>query len=478
MHLLGRRTLRLLESANNVESTPLKNALLEFVLEELSGWDQTVPDARTGETSIVREAKTGLRICLHEDKLSRRVNTYLRFKTNRVIPDTGLNFVNAESGQILTCFETNANWSSQLRDKDTSKAFDASSISWDKELHIKDIDLNWCATLKAANVRLFYPGKKEELPDWIESHHLERQGEFLIAANSSVKDTIRNWGTQFCEDFQEKDYLGLPERWTLFYGKNATRSCGNIDILTLSYLLRIRLLGGIKTGRGNGYFKFGLPSVMLENMSGSEKVKINGLEIPRADQNIPVWEIKGDFRPYEPLRIEVFGDNNEILQTRIIRIEEPSIQSSDDLPKRGPDGGLIYIDSPAPYVIGAIVSEDNKKEGEVFSIPLPTHLSSRIIFLGSNHGEIKDWPGEELPLEWYPVWVLAKEGGHKQWAVHFCGKPEHLREKHIRGKPLSDKKAVRRWKEAVWFNRKICQPPALPHLARMWKKFVETARNA
>ena len=470
-HLLEKRTLKLLDSANG-DNALLKNTLLEFVIDELSDWDQTVPDDRSEEGSTPREAKTGLRICLQEDKLSRQINAYLRFKTNREIPDAGLTFKN--SNITLTCFETNANWSSYLKDKDTSEKFNASSISWNKEFHIKDIELNWHAKLKPANVRLFYPGEKEGLLDWVEFHHLERKSKFMVAVYSDMKDSVRAWGSQFCEDFKERNYLGLPDGWSLFYGRNATKSCENIDTLTLSNLLRIHLRGGIKTGRGNTYLRFGLPSVELENPSGSEKIIINEKEITHSDKDVPIWELQGNVSLYEPLRIEVYGNNNEPLTRRIIKIEEPHIQSVDDVPQRGPDGGII--DDSDSYAIGGIV-RGNIKESKPFTIALPTHLSTRIIFLGSKPGEIRDWPGEELPSEWHPVWALSKEG-HKQWAVHFCGKPDILDEKHAPGKPLADRRAVKRWKEAIWINRKLYQQPVLRNLLKVWLKYKEAARNA
>ena len=470
-HLLEKRTLKLLDSANG-DNALLKNTLLEFVLDELSDWDQTVPDDRPEESSIPRETKTGLRICLDEDKLSRKVKAYLRFKTNHEIPNGGLTF--KDSNKTLTCLEANANWSSPLRDKNTSENFNASHINWNREFHIKDIELNWHAKLKASNVRLFCPGEKEGLSDWIEFHHLERQGKFMVAVYSDMEDHVRAWGSKSCEDFQKRDYMGLPVGWSLFYGKNPAESCENIESLTLSSLLRIHLRSGIKTGRGNTYLEFGLPSVELENSSGSEKIKINGEEIARSDKDIPMWELHGKFPICKPLRIEVYGNNNEILQKRIIRIEEPHIKSVEYVPRRGPDGEII--NDSRSYATGAIVS-GTVMESKVFEIALPAHLSTRIIFLGSNPGEIKDWPGDEFPSEWHPVWALSKEG-HKQWTVYFCGKLDHLDVKHIPGKPLSDRRAVKRWKEAIWVNRKLNQPPTLLNLSEVWRKYMEAAKNA
>lgn len=476
-HLLEKRTLRLLE-ANDNEGRALKDALLEFVLDELAEWDGTVPEIQHEGEELSKEAKTGLRICLNIDDVSKKVKAYLRFKTNKSIPDTGLNFQGPDYSGILTCFETNANWSSTLKDQTTSQQLDASSIDWLKGFHMKDPENNWHTKLKGASVRLFISGKREVLPDWIESHHLERKCEFMIAAHSSMIETVRNWGLQCCENFQDKFYNGLPAGWALFYGKNAMKSCDGVDVLILSDLLRMRLQGGIKTGRGNTYLKFGLPSVVLENMSGNEKISINGRQIKQADESIPQWDIWGEFPLDTPLKIKIFNDSSELVQTRIIKIEDPQIPSVfDEVPRRGRDGGIIEPGSVDNCVTGAIVTEINKTGCETFSIPFPTHLSSRIIFIGSRPGEITDWPEEDVPNEWHPVWAIARIGT-KNWMVHFCGTSEYLDDRHIPGNPISDKRAIKRWKEAIWFNRKINQPPSLPKLLKIWKKYLGAAQNA
>lgn len=476
-HLLEKRTLRLLE-ANDNEGRALKDALLEFVLDELAEWDGAVSEIQHEDKELPNEAKTGLRICLGIDDVSKKVKSYLRFKTNKSIPDTGLNFSGSYYDGILTCFGTNANWSSPLKDQTTSQQLDASSIDWLKGFHMKDTENNWHTKLKGASIRLFISGKKEILPDWIESHHLERKCEFMIAAHSSKVETIRSWGSQFCEGFQDKLYNGLPTGWTLFYGKNVTKSCDGVDVLTLSDLLRMRLQGGIKTGRGNTYLKFGLPSVVLENMSGNEKIRVNGMQIKQANESIPQWDIRGEYSLDKPLRIEVYCDSPEPIQTRIIIIEDPQIPSVfNEVPRRGRDGCLKEPSSTDNYVTGGVVTEINKTECAMFSTPFPTHLSSRIIFIGSRPDEITDWPEEDVPKEWHPVWAIARIGT-KKWMVHFCGTSEHLDGGHKPGISLSDKRDVKRWKEAIWFNRKINQPPSLPKLLKIWKKYLGAAQNA
>jgi hypothetical protein len=474
LHLLQNRTLDVLVSPI-AQDIVLKNALLEFIYEELADWDGTTPST---DKATVKESRTGLRICIHEDILSKKMEAYFRFKTNRKMPEAELNFIWAIGNKTLTCFESNANWSSPLKEQPSSRIFNASSISWTEAFELKDLENNWQAKLHGAHIRVFIPGKNEGLPDWIESHHLERQTEFLVAANSDEVGKITAWGSGHCERFYEKSHDGLPPGWSMYFGKNATNSCAGVDSLTLSDLVQMKIIGGIKIGRGNTYLKFGLPRIILTNVTGLEKIKINGSEIERIDPNVQLWELPKELELHTPLRIEVYSDTSpDPIQTRIISLEEPCLPDSfNEVPHRAKDGEIIRIDV-TNYAVGSIVIDVNKIEYGSSSNILPTHLSSRIIFLGSKPGEIIDWPSETLPEGWDPVWAIQQIDS-KQWAASFCGRAKHLEVNHCPGKPVSDHRAVKRWKEAIWVNRRITRPPSLPFLAKIWNRYKEAAKNA
>jgi hypothetical protein len=474
-HRLANRTLNLLEISDH-ESTELKSALIEFIINELAEWDGSVPESLQINRRDHRATRPGgLRICLNIDSVSNTVRSYLRFKSNRPIPDDGLNFQVPYDSKILSCYETCNNWSSVLK-VNQSIPFDASLLDWSTSLKLRDTEKNWQATLKGANVRLFINGRREGLNDWIEYQRLERNCEFLVAALASVSETIENWGSQYCDEFQKKTYSGLPDGWTLFYGKNAKQSCEGIDVLTLPNILRMKLQGGIKRGRGNIFLKFGIPTIFLENISGNERVKINGLEIQQEDPDIPIWKLPANLPLNESLKIEVFCGGEEPIMTRIIKIEEPQFLAAfDEPPRRAPDGKIIYENSPDCYVTGAVVSSQT---GEThFPEFFPTHLSSRIIFIGARPGEVADWPTEDIPSIWHPVWAIAKEG-KRNWVVYFCGTSEHLEDSHKPGLPLQDSGDVKRWKKAIWKNRRLNKKPVIPKLLSIWQKYEAVARNA
>jgi hypothetical protein len=213
-------------------------------------------------------------------------------------------------------------------------------------------------------------------------------------------------------------------------------------------------------------------------VSGNERIIIDNRELAREDENIPQWRIRGNFPVNEPLRIEVFREGKQPLQTRIIKIEDPQIPDRfDSIPCRDSHGDIVQAGQAGSCIRGALV-EGTLKEKRLSYIPsLPTHLSSRIVFIGTRPGEIVDWPEEELPSAWHPVWAIAKEGP-REWSVHFCGLPEHLAVSHVPGHPLTDRDAVKKWKEFVWIHRRRNKEPSLRQLSMVWKKYLDVAKNA
>ena len=474
---LQNRTLRLLNSAQ--EDDVILKALIEFVLEELTGWDGTVPDIIKPQDNVQSSravsglSYVGLRVCLKLDSLSSKINSTLRLKTNRPFPDRGLNFEYGE--QKISCFETvPPKWSTKLMTQHSQQFFDAASIDWTNGIRLEDKDKNWRVNLKGSDVKLFLPGEREVLTGWIESQRLERDCKFIIACHTSKVDTVYQWGLNSCQRFEQKQFQGLPGEWLVFEGEGAYKSCNNIDVLTLSSLLRIHIQGGIKTGRGNTYLEFAPPSIFLEGCQGGERILINGNEIKRKNISLPRWHLPDNIPVGHPQYIEVFGVDNQIpLQRRVIKLEEPKLsQSLDDAPCRDEIGNVIKTDIHIPFARGAIV-EGIDSTLDNFPKILPTYMSENVIFLGSRPGEIIIWPDEGLPDKWQPVWAVVKTGKNK-WIVYFCGELDYA---SVSRKRVKDERAVKHWKETIWVKRKKTKVPSIQKIKSIWNEYKEVARR-
>ena len=470
---LENRTLKLLDGAQG-DNIEMVNALIDLVLNELVEWDGRVAlHSTSGSDHTI--SQVGLRICLELNRVSGTIASTLRLKTNRPFPDNGLEF--EYDGQIFSCKETVPNWSTKLTNANTqpSRPLDAATVNWSTGVRFEDKENKWRAHLKGTDVRLFLPGNREGFSRmWVESQRLERNCGFMVACRDNRVADVQRWGTDCCEKFEEQSLQGLPSGWLLFEGMGAQESCEGIDVLTLSSLLRIRLQGGIKIGRGNRYLKFGPPLIVIEGGDGSERVTLNGHELKREDLSIARWHIPADAPVDCPLSIEVFKDGPDPLQKHVIWLEEPELPISfKDVPSRDSSGRVLIGDVSVPCATGAVV---DPAASAVFPQVLPTYLSRRIMFLGSRPGEVADWPDEDLPAEWQPVWAVAKSG-KDNWTAHFCG---HLGGAEIAPDPkhaLSDHQAVKRWKGTIWVRRKKTKYPALPKVRDIWKKYMEVAKR-
>lgn len=471
--VLERRTFKLLDSTQG-DDVVLRKALVEVVLDELEEWDGAVEELVAEEEQPRLQVHTGLRLCVKLDSLAGQVSVYVRFKTSRMFPEDGLNFKGRDGGYIWFCREAHQGWSTPLTDVGNSSVekLDGASLDWNGGVQFVDSENHWRARLRGTNVRLFRLGMMDGLPDWVETQKLERGREFLVAFSQSIEDRIKKWGEESCEHFKQERVSGLPSGWSLIRIKNVTASCPGIDILSASTSARLILIEGVKSGRGNVYFKFAPPKVAIENSSGFENVTMNGVQLRQPDARLPIWVLPDDVPVSQPLRIEVSLE--EYCLSKIIRLEEFGLPVSfDGTPYRDGSGKICGNDVPV-RVCGSIVFG----EREQISYPsmIPTHLGDKIVFLGERPGEVADWPREPVPSSWHPVWAIAGRS-RKRWDVFFCGTPEQLKSGYSLAESVGDRSCIKRWKEALWVRRKITVPPEIKDVRRIWEEYVGAARN-
>jgi hypothetical protein len=468
--ILQRRTKRLFEDYQ--KNIDLRMALAQYILDELEDWDGTV-DFRIQETDARPGTQAGLRICLKLDNVAGKIITYLRFKTPKMYPPDGLEFRISGDDRVWACNEESGGWSQPLRCLDSipPSKLDASLFDWTKGVQLSDNENHWRARLRGSNTRLFLL-RIDMLPDWVETQRLERGLDFIVATYRNDTDFVRNWGKDYCDHFQEFDYDGLPTGWKIFQGKNAKTSCNGIDVLTISTSARINLKGGIKANRALHFFYFAPPLIYIQNSVGNERVFLNGKQLKRDEINKPIYQIPQDTPTNIPIRIKL--ETEEQYQRKNLWLVDYDMPSSFGTPAKNSEGLILRDKSRSECACGAVVTSNNKIEP--YPNLLPFHLSHRIIFIGERPGEIIDWPHEEVNEKFQPVWAIAVKG-RKKWKIHFCGNEGQAKSEHKPGKPISDKNNVKKWKNAIWTNRRKMKKPDLPVLRMIWEKYEGVARN-
>jgi len=472
-NVLEKRTFKLLSGTEEIDKV-LKTALLSVILEELEQWDGSIHlQSNVQEAAKPSITKVWLRLCLKIDD-NNFVTSSFRFKTNVLFPEEGLCFELSGDKHVWSCEEDHEGWSKKLKDVSGEQQiiFDASKIDWKNGVVFCDQNNQWEARLKGETTKLFFSGSNDSLYDWIETHHLERGLEFRVCCYGEDIQKVKIWGESNCSKFTQKEVTGLPKGWVLFYGENAKCSCPDIDVLCLSSLLRLKLKG-IKVDNPNIYLKIAPPEIVVENGSGDEKVIMNEIELNQRNRDRPVWRIPKDAPINQKIRIEVV--DGDLQDSKTLELIDPDLASSFDLvPHRDNFGEIVKKEIESPKVSGVIIY--SKKDTEVYPLTLPTHLSERIIFIGAKPGEIIDWPNELLSNNWSPIWALARTM-KKVWVVHYCGNPKQIQDHFNPSLPCKDHSAKKKWKKAVWVNRKITKEPNLTRLRLMWAKYKEVAHH-
>ncbi|WP_342678754.1 hypothetical protein [Methanofollis sp. UBA420] len=500
--LFESRTKKLLNSNWGQENT-LLSALIDLVLSELDRWDGTVPETGTeGQDTLAATSQRGqrwvnvyARVCL--SKVPGDFSSHIRFKANPdnvVFPEDGLEFKVGEAphliekrllDEVFSSHQTNkAGWSRPLQTSKDGRIdiLKAELFDWSKGAVFVDREMNWKVVLRPANVRVFLPGGRENLPDtYVEAQHLERACPFLVACCDSVKQRIASWGKSETENFEQVSSSGLPEGWSLFRGENAKNECKGFDPLTLPKEIRLRLAGGIRLSAGsNNFLHFAPPTIVVDGSSGDVTVTANDKEIPQKQVEGMQWDIPSCYKKGEPITIDVLVGGEKACSSRTIHLVDPELaEDFSKVPVIDSKGNLLKCDEegqPLRYAQGVVVYGVDVSEFGNVPLGAPTYLSDSITFLGPEPGMVACWPNDALPTEWSPVWALAKTGRNTR-DVHYCGLPgdENSRPK---GTPVTTcRKTLKLWKESVWVNRKRNAPPKIPKLRKKWSKYMEVARN-
>lgn len=445
--------------------------------------DAGIPERTVIEAPSTEKQKIGyLRICVDLDSVAGKVLTYFRCRSNQDFPESGLFLLSKESPIPHNCEEYLPGWSTPVVNSGNGTPIDASRYDWNQQLEFLDQHSGWHLRLQPRPIRIFVSGETEGLPGLIEVNQLFPSMHFYLAVEGPHVKFVKKWGEQDCQDFKEIGITsGLPSTWKFFSSRGAINDSAIRDMypfLAFSETLSVRLEGGIKSSRGNTFFDFGLPHVVLEGGVGSESVickcRNEGFEL-RANPETRSFSLPTGLQSGTELEIEiqrVDHGQSEAIKRRSIYIEN-EFGWKDFTPKCFFDKfGRIVEDVDTTGIAEALLT---KPISARFQPILPAELfeASQIIFVGSAKGQIIFWPDEALQEEWQPVWAIRmkKNKGH----ALFCGlgmlpPTESSANVHPR--------KIRTWQEVLWHWRKRIAPPAQRNLQELWKKYQEAAQHA
>ncbi|MBE9123474.1 hypothetical protein IQ269_22405 [Tychonema sp. LEGE 07199] len=464
---LHKRTLDLLKETR--DSDELRQALLEWIIDELRAWDGTAEDS--GKTQIYGL----LRLCCKHDSTAKSATFSLRCSTKHEFPEEDLLLFLEDTSQAFSCYEDSGGFSSPLISESDGKPLVGCEFDWLKGLQVRSADSKWCFRLPASPIRVFVNGDSQGLPGLVEVRQLPAQQPFYLAAREQCLELLTIWGELSCQGFEKLQIIdGLPSGWHLF---KAQAACSDelikqeYPILAFPTNVRLELAGGIRLERGNKFFKFAPPKLILQGGSESIKVYCNNklLDCRSAAGN---YELPADSPAETKLLIEARSGDDIIKRCSLLLVENYFLPSQSNAQQFDRFGKLHTGENESAGVAGAWVWGVDFPDFN-FNTFLPIQGKQRIFYVGKEPGQIAICPAESLPTDWEPVWAISK-GRHRGQAM-FCG--TNLAESQPLMSKCKDRKKMRAWKEILWHDRKIISPPDRSNLKVLWKQFQKEAER-
>jgi len=463
--ILAKKTLRLLNL--HEKDKHLLQALQELVIGELNEWDGSLPEEFLDTNTFVRAR---LKICLNLNKVTEKATFSLRINAQNEFPDESLFFRRNGSLEFYNCTRSIENWSSELKSEEGS-ILNGTSLDWLNGEHFEDRNNRWKCTLKGTKVRVFAEGRKFGLPNnLVEISRLERGSRFILLCNNTHIHNIQEWGKKSCEKFREINYQGLPVGWSIFSVINPSKSCIGIPELTIGNEIKIRLVDGLRLGKGNTFLKAALPKLLIENNNGTEIPFLNDKPLKFNNEN-RYWELPEDLPIDQTLTINIFNEGIEIRRTNF-KVTNSRIFNHSK--KRYLNTAGLQENGDNPVVIGVNVYNKNfipiEKE-----YTLPMFSYNEIIFIGQHPGEIFHWQSKtKIDLEWDPVWAICRVKRRK-WKAQFCSMKK-IGECQINNQ-VNYKKDLKFWKTVMCKMKRSIKSPEFSPLKELWESYLEVAKN-
>lgn len=469
-HCLRPHMIDLLLTATGTDS-PVRDALIEAILDELENWDGTAP-ARFTTTGSVRDLLGSLRLGMMLDRTGHATSFVLRCRSRSEYPQEGLRLVEQETENELYCQGDWQGWSTPLSTAE-SEVFDAAQLDWLHNVCLIDSEHSWIATLPKRAIRIFASGASFGFDGYVEESQIPQGTHFHLVAHDSTAEILQEWGARCCKGFCEVDVIsGIPPGWQLFSVDRA--DCDDLvrDVfpsLALPETIRIRLRGGLKL-KGNQYFPFALPSIQVTGDTKASTVHCNHTKLD-IDPKTGTYSIPSCLRSRR-LVVEVMRDGKCIRKRSLYVVATTSwrdISANVRIDRHGVRSDSEALEScVGPILFGAASPEFDP---QAF---LPPSVGHRIYFIGRNPGEIVECPRENLADDWSPVWAIPMRKRGKGVAV-YCGSNPNEEEPGTLS--CADRRKLRCWKEVLWSKRKRIASPTHPSLRALWRRYREVAQH-
>ena len=476
-NLLSNTTLRRIEKRND----DFLHILTNRILEELRDYDED-ENLLNNENREVSN-RGSIEICLNVNSLIRKAECSFRCKRKSGLPDEQ--------------FLLNSKWEVPLSLPSISGKIEKFNIeNWEKDFQAQAGKYKF--RYKGEKYKIFTKADKLGISGWISGQKCTSD-KFYLAVHNSLSDKVKNWGKLECNKCEKLDFEGFPSNWDLFNiqgvkGNERIRRC--IPALAIDKTLRIKFDGGIRSSRGNTFFYFAPPAIVITGRVDSNLIPYyskdnqnkNPLTLSQIEKNtfyLPKIVLSNKEKtPYdESIIIEICqnGLNNgskkklNFCEHRLKKFTEyldyGMDQFGDSKPIQQENNDKSHITTVDSYFKGAYCHHLNN----IIDFPRLPFLSldemKKTYLVGNIPGQIIRWPKESLLESWSPIWTIQFKTWKKATADlvgDFKGSDQMQN-----GTQNYSKEKIKLWKKIVWNYRKRIKSK----YTNQWKIWTEGARN-
>lgn len=486
---LRKRTVKFL--TNQSTEQDFRQALIERIMDQLGNWDGTVEILSQGGQQHISGS---LRLCCQIDTVAENAKITLRCSTKHEFPEDDL-LLHFEDNpnRDFSCYEHDPNWSSVISDFN-GKPFDASQVDWSQGLRMRSLDRKWYFSLPASPIRIFVTGTQLGLPGLVEVRQIKKGSPFYLAVHQDSCDKIEKWGQSGCQGFKKLRIVkGLPSGWHFYKIDTADHDDlvrHEYPILAFPTTVRLEFAGGIRVDKGNQFFEFAVPKVVLEGADDSVKVYCQD-RLLNCDRQTRTYTIPADILTQTTkITIEARQGDNVVSQISFSLVKDftwkncRSQQFDREAAPMRYRFGVVQSNcqDTLPVFVEEMVNQDDLPEfkweiysfdfqsfGELFS---RSQENKKILWIGREPGQVAtsedSWP------DWFPVWAICM-GEHYDEA-HFCG--ANIATSYPISSSEHNQKKLKEWKKILWRDRKrILLIGRETEIRDLWEKYKKYAKQ-
>ena len=463
--------------------------LIDRVLEELKEYDDEILENSRAENEEAQN-RGFIDIYLEIDETAKKITSSFRCRRKAGLPE----------GEFLLTDQTNTtkkvpSFLSTISDKIINF-----NIDWEKSLSVKSKEYTLFHyrgqkyTLfhyRGQKYKLFTPAK--DVSGWASGQRYIPDKLFYLAVHKSLFDKAQKWGEKECNECQELKFSGLPDNWHLFKIKGVKRDSIKKDIpdLAIDKKQRIKFEGGIRLSKGNKFFSFAPPKIILTG--GLEQISslfysINNKHRPLLfNQTENSFSLPTDVSDREWITISDSNKNtsnigkgsetqkfnkkdSEKITPKKLFLDSPRLKKLSDCSKN--QDNLISFPFGQCKDISNIGKESetqkfNKKDIDNYDrFPdISMNPEEKIYLVGSIPGQISIWP---YKFYWNPIWLIQFKN-HKKAVAYWTGNLFS----HIEKPKKFSEREIQLWKNIVWHKRKRITPDK----QKKWKEFLKRIKD-